>query len=319
MNNQTAVNPSLRLRVFMLLNEHKHPSLFGRWFNRFIMLLIVLNVLAIIAESVNPWYQAYKTAFTVFELFSVVVFTLEYGLRLWSCVENPKLKETGNPRRSYFLSPIALIDLLAILPFYLQFFMVLDLRFIRIVRILRVFKLTRYSSAFKLLFNVFIKEKEALTAAFSIMFVLLILSSAGIYLIEHDIQPEQFGSIPAAMWWAMATLTTVGYGDVTPVTAAGKFFGGFITFLGMGMVALPTGIMVNGFSEQLRLRRQRFTAMVKEALEDGVVTDKEWDNLDKISEELGFNEEEARLLMKINGANQQLKDKVCPHCNKKIH
>lgn len=310
---------TLREKVFLLIDNHTKKSLANKIIDRFLMILIGINVLAIILESVQHIYAEYHLYFFWFEVFSVVIFSIEYIARLWTCVEKRTRSGKTYTRWQYIKSPLAIIDLLAILPFYLQFFVTLDLRFIRIFRILRVFKLTRYSSAFSLLLRVFNEEKHSLVAAFSILFVLLVLSSSGIYLIEHDIQPEAFGSIPAAMWWAMATLTTVGYGDVTPITPGGKFFGGFITILSMGLVAMPTGIIVSGFSEQLRRRRQKFTALIRDALADGVVTDRELHHIEKIRVELALTEEEARLLMKLNGVKRGTTEETCPHCGRHIH
>lgn len=309
---------TLRARIFELIDTHTEKSKANIIIDRFLMVLIGLNVLAIILESVNDIYAQFQTQFFWFEVFSVAVFSVEYLLRLWTIVEKRTKSGTPITRWQYAKSPLAIIDLLAILPFYLQFFFVLDLRFLRIIRILRVFKLTRYSSAFTLLLKVFNEEKHSLIAAFSILFVLLVISSSGIYLIEHDVQPDAFGSIPAAMWWAMATLTTVGYGDVTPITAGGKFFGGVITILSMGLVAMPTGIIVSGFSEQLRRRRQKFTALIREALADGVVTDRELHHIEKIRRELALTEEEANLLMKLNGVKRGSTEETCPHCGRHI-
>ena len=304
----------LRARTFSLLDSHAEKSIANKIIDRFLMILISLNVLAIILESVQSIYRTYSELFYYFELASVAIFTIEYLLRVWTSVEKRSRSGINKTRWQYIRSPLAIIDLLAILPFYLQIFFVIDLRFLRIIRILRVFKLTRYSSAFTLLLNVFKEEKNSLTAAFSILFVLLVISSSGIYLIEHDVQPNDFGSIPSAMWWAMATLTTVGYGDVTPITAGGKFFGGVITIIGMGMVALPTGIIVSGFSEQLRRRRQIFTALIQDALEDGVVTERELHHIEKIRQDLALTKEEAKLLMKLNGVKRATHHHKCPKC-----
>lgn len=313
------MNANIRAQVFNLIDSHTEKSTSNLVIDRFLMLLIGLNVLAIVLESVDDIYLQFQQAFFWFEVFSVAIFSIEYVVRLWTIVEKRTKNGQSITRWQYVKSPLAIIDLLAILPFYLQFFFALDLRFLRIVRILRVFKITRYSSAFSLLLKVFSEEKHSLIAAFSILFVLLVISSSGIYLIEHDVQPEAFGSIPAAMWWAMATLTTVGYGDVTPITAGGKFFGGVITILSMGLVAMPTGIIVSGFSEQLRRRRQKFTALIRDALADGVVTDRELHHIEKIRRELALTEEEANLLMKLNGVKRGSTDETCPHCGRHLN
>lgn len=312
------MSTSLRAKVFELIDTHTEKSKANKIIDRFLLALIGLNVLAIILESVNTIYSQFSTAFFWFEVFSVTVFTIEYLVRLWTIVE--KRTKSGNnvTRWQYIKSPLAIIDLLAILPFYLQLFFSLDLRFLRIVRLLRIFKISRYSSAFSLVLKVFTEERDALIAAFSILFVLLVISASGIYLIEHDVQPEAFGSIPAAMWWAMATLTTVGYGDVTPITVGGKFFGGVITILSLGLVAMPTGIIVSGFSEQLRRRRQKFTALIRDALEDGVITDRELHHIEKLRQELSLTEEEANLLMKLNGVKRGSREETCPHCGRHI-
>lgn len=312
------MSTSLRAKVFELIDTHTEKSKANKIIDRFLLALIGLNVLAIILESVNTIYSQFSTAFFWFEVFSVTVFTIEYLSRLWTIVE--KRTKSGNnvTRWQYVKSPLAIIDLLAILPFYLQLFFSLDLRFLRIVRLLRIFKISRYSSAFSLVLKVFTEERDALIAAFSILFVLLVISASGIYLIEHDVQPEAFGSIPAAMWWAMATLTTVGYGDVTPITVGGKFFGGVITILSLGLVAMPTGIIVSGFSEQLRRRRQKFTALIRDALEDGVITDRELHHIEKLRQELSLTEEEANLLMKLNGVKRGSREEACPHCGRHI-
>lgn len=310
---------SLRAKVFELVDTHTEKSRANKLIDKFLMILIGLNVWAIILESVDEIYSQFQQEFFWFEVFSVAIFSIEYLIRLWTIVEKRTKSGENVTRWQYIKSPLAIIDLLAILPFYLQFFFSLDLRFLRIFRLLRIFKITRYSSAFSLLFRVFTEEKHALIAAFSIIFVMLVISASGIYLIEHDVQPEAFGSIPAAMWWAMATLTTVGYGDVTPITAGGKFFGGVITILSLGLVAMPTGIIVSGFSEQLRRRRQKFTALIRDALDDGVITDRELHHIEKIRRELALTEEEASLLMKLNGVKRGSVEETCPHCGRHIN
>ncbi|WP_372762477.1 ion transporter [Pseudoalteromonas sp.] len=282
--------------------------------------LIMVNVIAIVLESVSSIAVQYHQEFLLLEVVSVSLFSIEYLIRLWTCVDRAKYAAmaTSNTKRRirYLLSPLALIDLIAILPSLLMFAFALDLRFLRVLRLLRVFKLTRYSRAMQLLLQAFIDEGSSLLAAFFIMAVVLILASCGIYLLEHDIQPDKFGSIPAAMWWAMATLTTVGYGDVVPITPLGKLFGGVITLVSMGMVAVPTGLLASSFSEQVRKRRQVFEDAVYEQLIDGSLGEAQLSHLEDLRYKLGLSKLEANKAIKtqLNARSAQL---FCRHCGKR--
>ena len=168
----------------------------------------------------------------------------------------------------------------------------------------------------QLLLQAFIDESSSLLAAFFIMSVLLILASCGIYLLEHDIQPDKFGSIPAAMWWAMATLTTVGYGDVVPITPIGKLFGGVITLVSMGMVAIPTGLLASSFSEQIRKRRQLFEDATHEKITDGKLTDEQMHHLEELRYKLGLSKLEANKAIKAE-LNKRSSHLFCRHCGKR--
>ena len=227
---------------------------FGLIFDRFIIALILLNILAIMLETVASINASYENIFYYFEVFSVAVFTIEYMLRVWSCTED-KDNDYSNPitgRIKYIMSPMAIIDLLAFLPFYLTMFFAIDLRILRILRMLRLLKLTRYSEALSVVWAVLTKQRRALTAAFFIMLVALLFTSSIIYLFEHEVQPEKFSSIPESMWWALATLTTVGYGDVTPITSGGKLFAGMTMILAIGLAALPIGVIATGFANEIQ-------------------------------------------------------------------
>ncbi|MGC8744112.1 MAG: potassium channel family protein [Verrucomicrobiia bacterium] len=205
-------------------------------------------------ETVQSISQRYSSLFSGFEIFSVSIFTIEYLLRLWSCTSNPVYHHRIAGRIRFALTPLALIDLLAILPFYLPMFMKLDLRIIRILRLfrfLRLFKLARYSESIKILANVFKRKKDELLILSFVLFVLLTIASTFMYFVENEAQPKVFSSIPAAMWWCIITLTTVGYGDIYPATVLGKILGGIIAVLGIGMFALPTGILASAFAEEL--------------------------------------------------------------------
>jgi voltage-gated potassium channel len=288
----------------------------SRVIDLFLITLISLNVVAIILESVTTYANAFDAELRVFELISVAVFSVEYVARVWSAPDlaGGRFSDDWRGRARYMLTPAAIIDLLAIAPFYLSMLFTIDLRFLRVVRLFRIFKLTRYSSTMSMIFTVFREETSSFIGSFFLLFVMLILTSSGIYLIEQDVQPDKFGSIPAAMWWAMATLTTVGYGDVTPVTALGKFFGGCITIIGVGLVALPAGILASGFSEQMRRRREAFAAELAEAMQDGVITAAEESELEALRKQLGIRSDDvARLLHAYARDNQELADQ-CPHC-----
>jgi voltage-gated potassium channel len=284
--------------------------------------LIILNVVATILESVAEIEQRYGVGFRIFELFSVGVFTLEYATRLWLAPLHPtgRYREPIRGRLRFARTPMALIDLAATLPFYLGFLTGLDLRFLRVLRLVRVFKMSRYSSAMTILLEVLRDESRSFAAALSILVVILILAASGIYLVEHDVQPDAFGSIPAAMWWAVATLTTVGYGDVTPVTAAGKVFGALVTVVGIGMVALPAGILSSAFSDHLRRSRESFRQEVAKALEDARLDTLEREELKERGEELGIGAaEEARLIAQaLESRPRSSVGASCPHCGQEL-
>ncbi len=253
-------NGSVKEKIAEILTPAQKSSALSKAFQIFIVTLIFLNVLAVILESVESLAAAYSGAFKAFALFSVTVFTLEYVLRVWTCTVQEKFARPVAGRLRYIFTPMALIDLLAILPFYLPIFFDGDLRFLRVFRLFRLFalfKLARYSSSLKLITNVVEEKKEELLVTFAVTVVLLILASGTIYFLEHDAQPEAFSSIPAAMWWGVATMTTVGYGDIYPITPFGKLFGGMIAILGLGTFGLPAGIIAYGFVEEIQKRRSR--------------------------------------------------------------
>ena len=227
-----------------------HPA--GRVVNAFIVILIFLNAIAFAAETVDDIAARYGPYLDAFNVFSVMVFSAEYVLRIWSAVDIPMLSRLPHwrARLRFALRPIMIIDLLAVLPFYLQPFFPVDLRALRVFRLFRLLKLVRYSPALQTLGRVIADEYRALLGALLVILVLLLFASTAIYFLERDAQPDKFGSVPAAAWWALATLTTVGYGDVVPVTPLGKILGGIVMLLGVGMIALPVAIIATGFSQE---------------------------------------------------------------------
>lgn len=247
---------SIKQRTHHLLHKNK-------WFIQFIYGLIILNIVALILESYKNYRNEYTDFFYFFEAFSVLIFTIEYILRFWVADLNKKRKTSKSKSRfSFAFSTMGIIDLMAILPFYLPMFFAIDLRVLRILRLFRLarlFKLGRFSRSLKTINKVLKDTRSDLTITAFIAFILLVLSSTLMYYAEGDEQPEKFASIGHAFWWAVATLTTVGYGDVFPVTSLGKFLSGVIAMIGIGFVALPTGIISSAFVDKIREQKQNKT------------------------------------------------------------
>ena len=255
-----------KLKVFKVVEKGPREERAGSVFDFFIVTLIVLNVAAIILESFDEVYTRYGAVFDIFELFSVMVFTLEYAMRVWTADLKFDSSNRLYSRLRFIKSTMAVIDLLAILPFYLGLlFIPVDvnlvfLRMLRLTRLLRVFKLSRYTSAMKLMSKVIKEKKDELSVTVFMTFILLLIASTMMYYIEKDVHGDAFPNIVAAFWWAIATLTTVGYGDVYPVTGLGKLLSGIIALLGIGLVALPTGIISSSFIEELSKSKSAETA-----------------------------------------------------------
>ena len=283
-----------RKRVWKLLEPAEDNDNLSKFIDIFLVNLIFFNILMVILETVDTLYFKYKLWFIYFELFSVTIFSLEYISRLWSCVENKTKSETnGKARLRYIFSFSAIIDLIAILPSLLAFlFPTVDLRFVRALRIFRLLKFSRYSNSINTLLVVLWDQRKSLGAAFFILFIVLIISSSGMYIVEKDIQPDKFGSIPQSMWWSIVTLTTVGYGDVYPVTSMGKFFGSIIIILGIGTVALPSGILASAFTEYTRRNQKKYEDKLKFMLSDNIIDDEERMELDNFSEKLNLSDED---------------------------
>ena len=231
----------------------------ARIFQFFIVALISANVVMVILETEEAITNPYGYLFNPFEIFSVIIFTIEYVGRIVVCKLNPKYTNKKYARLRFALSPMMLVDLAAILPFFLPF-LVVDIRFVRIIRLFRLFrlfKLARYSESLQTLGNVFKAKSGDLAVAFFVLFIVWIFASSLMYFAENEAQPETFGSIPASMWWGIITLTTIGYGDTYPITTAGKMIGTGVAVLGIAVYAIPAGIMASAFTEELRKKRQK--------------------------------------------------------------
>jgi voltage-gated potassium channel len=244
----------LRAWLYELIENTQSPA--GKAVNLVLMALIAANILALMLETVDSIYQPAASWFQLFNLISVLIFSGEYLLRVWICVENPKYAHPIRGRLAYAVSPMALVDLIAILPFYLPFFGIADMRHLRAARLFRIFKIMRYSRTLNLFQKVISEKREELTITLFFLLLLLLFSASMMYFVEHQAQPEAFSSIPATMWWAIATLTTVGYGDVYPITPLGRLLASSIAVMGIGMFALPTGIMGAAFVEEVEQNKK---------------------------------------------------------------
>ncbi len=246
----------LRWRIYEILEAGPGGTGASRLFDTFLVILILLNVAAFVAETVPSFAARYGPWFHGFELASVGIFTAEYLLRLWTAVEVPFLSRlpAWKARLRYAQSPALIIDLLAFLPFYLGAVLNLDLRVLRALRLLRFLKLSRYSPAMYSLIRVLSNERHALMGAGLLLMGAVLFAATGMYFLESQVQPDKFGSVPDAAWWAIATLTTVGYGDVAPITPVGKAFGGLVMVVGLCVLALPVAIIAAGFAQELGRR-----------------------------------------------------------------
>lgn len=247
----------IRSKVYALLEPREDDPPFEKFLNVTLFALIAANVAAVVLETVPELRQRWGREFQLFDDVSVLIFSVELLLRVWSCPADPRFAGPGG-RLRFLRTPLAVVDVLAILPWYLPLAFHLDarmLRMLRLVRLFRVFKLARYSEALRTLAAIARERRGelAVTAMFGAM--LLLLASSAMYALEHEAQPEAFSSIPAAMWWGCVTLTTVGYGDLYPVTPLGRAAGGLIQIVGVGLFALPAGILAGGFASHLEARR----------------------------------------------------------------
>lgn len=251
---------SIKQKIHILLHPELGDTRWDKILNAFIIVLIILNVAAVMLETIQPIHDQYKNLFHIFDTVSVIIFTIEYVLRVWSSNHDHKYKHSFRGRLRYMLSADALIDLVAILPFYLHAFIGFDLRVIRILRLFRffrLFKLTAYMKSAKLVRNVFVNRSGELKLSFVLISFVIIIASCLLYFAEHTAQPQKFSSIPATMWWAVVTVTSIGYGDMVPVTTFGKLLSGLISLSGLAIFALPAGIITAGFLEEISLTKKK--------------------------------------------------------------
>lgn len=253
-----ASGKTFKRKIYNLVEKGSHGRKFNRVFDYAIMSLIILSVISIVLQSIKEIDSKFDPLLIWFDNFSVIVFSAEYLLRLYiSDLTHP----SGSRVKSVFkfiFSAYGLIDLLAIIPFYLPMLITMDLRFLRTMRLTRflwILKINRYNDSLKLIGIVIREKRSELTVTGFVAFIILLIASFIMYYLEGDIQPDVFPNILATFWWSVETLTTVGYGDVYPVTIMGKLLSGLIAIVGIGLVALPTGLISAGFMHKIESRK----------------------------------------------------------------
>jgi voltage-gated potassium channel len=260
--------PTARQWAYMILEEGHTDSGLSRVVEMFLIFLIVSNTIAVILETVPELYNPYHTFFAVFEQITVYIFAVEYFFRLWSSVEDPRIGD-GKPwsgRLRFAMRPMMVVDFLSFAPYFVALALggAVDLRALRVLRLLRLLKIARYSQAMPALLGVLYAERRALFGAFILLIFTVCVTAEVMHLIEGSAQPKVFGTLPGAMYWAITTLTTVGYGDETPITWAGKLWAGITMVTGLVLFALPVGIIATGFVHGLHKREFTITwSMVK--------------------------------------------------------
>ena len=290
----------------------------GRWsiiVNWALVFLILLSAGMAILSSRAMLDERFGGLFSTVEFICLAVFSLEYVLRIWCAVEGPAAAEKshGLARLNYALTPMALIDLIAILPFYIHFLFPIDLLFLRLFRLLRLLKLVHHFQSLQIFTHVVRREAGSLLAVLLLTMILLVVVASLMFLFEGERQPEAFGDIGSSLWWAVVTLTTVGYGDVTPMTQAGKILAGMTMLLGIGIVALPAGLLAARYGDELRNRSSQLRRDVSVAFEDGVLSATERTFLLERSKELGIDGTTLEAI--VHEFQEGLsRDGVCPCC-----
>ncbi|MGV8110190.1 potassium channel family protein [Methanospirillum sp.] len=246
--------------VNLLMNGDRKEIPAARWFSSSMFLIISLNVIDIIIKTIPNLPEEYFRTLTLINHVSVLLFIIEYLFRLWVSPLNSHYSSLAKAKIAYILTPLAIIDLFALIPYSIPIFFPHLGEYNRIFLLLQLFillKLIRYSHSLQLFARVFRKKRHQIGMVVYLVIFLLIVSSFLMYYIEHAAQPDKFSSIPATMWWSVITLSTVGYGDMIPITPLGRVLGSIVALLGIGIFALPAGILASGFVEEFKSDTQQ--------------------------------------------------------------
>lgn len=291
---------TFRQKIFALVSPSEFGGKLHLFFDNLIMVWVVISVLAVILESVELIYSEFSHGFVVLDAVAVAIFSAEYVMRFYSCVEDEKFKHWVGGRYKFAMTRVALIDLIAVLPFFLEAVMhhLVDLRFLRIVRLARLLKLTRYTGATETLLAALKREWPVIAASSFIMMLLVVLAASLGYLFEHDAQPDKFENIPQAIYWSVVTLASVGYGDISPVTPAGRFMTIVLALVGIGIFAVPAAVLSSAFNAQLRDEREALHDKLYEMLEDGVISPEEQSSIDREAARMGLSSVDVARILK---------------------
>lgn len=287
---------TFRQKIHSIMFLDQYSGRLHHIFDVAMMAVIFIAVFIVICESIETVRNKNLFLFKIAELFISSIFIAEYVCRIFSVVEEKKYSHPTTGRIKYALTAGALIDFLAILPVLLAPVWGAGIEFLWVLRLLQIFKLSRYSRALLIIFSVLKEERFALAGAFFIFSNLIIISACLIYAFEHDAQPEKFYNIPMAIYWAVVTLTSIGYGDIYPITAIGQFFTTILAVIGIGMVALPTGIIANGFVEKLHAQKRDLTKFMAVRTNDSVISKSEQREIDNQINLSGMTPERGRLI-----------------------
>jgi voltage-gated potassium channel Kch len=303
---------TFRQRVHALVFPSAYGGELHNLYDSFIVVWVVISVLAVILESVHSIHYLLNMEFLILDAIAVSIFTFEYCLRMYCCVEEPGYKKAFSGRLKLAKSTSSIIDLLAIAPFFLEVFLhhLIDLRFMRVFRLLRLLKLTRYTGATQSLMKVIAREWPVMAASAFIMLLLVVMTASLGYLFEHEAQPEKFENIPQSIYWAVITLASVGYGDISPVTPAGRAMTIVLALIGIGIFAIPAALLSSAFSDQLKSDREALVNKLFEMLADGNIDEEEALYIKTEAKRLHLSDEEVKLLIEKAKRERELMDDV---------
>ncbi|PUE16992.1 ion transporter [Limnohabitans sp. MMS-10A-178] len=303
---------TFRQRVHALVFPSAYGGELHNLYDSFIVVWVIVSVLAVILESVHSVHYLLNMEFLILDAIAVSIFTLEYTLRMYCCVEEPGYKKAVAGRLKMAKSTSSIIDLLAIAPFFLEVFLhhLIDLRFMRVFRLLRLLKLTRYTGATQSLMKVIAREWPVMAASAFIMLLLVVMTASLGYLFEHEAQPEKFENIPQSIYWAVITLASVGYGDISPVTPAGRAMTIVLALIGIGIFAIPAALLSSAFSDQLKSDREALVNKLFEMLSDGNIDEEEALYIKTEAKRLHLSDEEVKLLIEKAKRERELMDDV---------